>query len=250
MTDCHGAKALIADEGAGIDAGRCVALGEGLANATLRVPSFISVQARTSDNRIVCEGGHAVRLRTSGPSKLTFKVQDNRDGTHFVTYVVNVTGKYFIDIFVDGKPIQGSPFTVSASSGEAAASLSKIDGLERSPEYNSVVAGEPASFQISSVDANGHPAGTGGAKWFLQVRALSALGLTLPPQTPLTPPHRPPHCRLPAAEEARQSGFNQPRIFSGHSRPRGRWRSRFRVRAKQLVLQHLGFVQRSVPGGL
>lgn len=170
MTDCHGAKALIAEEGAQIDASKCVALGEGLANATLRVPSFITVQARTSDNQVLCDGGHAVRLRMSGPSKPVFKVQDNRDGTHFVTYVVNVTGKYFVDIFVNTKPIRGSPFTVSASSGEAAASLSKINGLERSPDANCVVAGDPMSFQISSVDENGHPAGTGGGKWFLQLK--------------------------------------------------------------------------------
>ena len=52
-----------------------------------------------------------MRVSVQGPSRVEVQCTDNGDGTCTCHYVPTAPGEYQVEIFSDGKPINGSPFT-------------------------------------------------------------------------------------------------------------------------------------------
>jgi hypothetical protein len=73
-------------------------------------------------------------------------VQDKKDGTFSVSYTIARAGRYQIAACVSGKPIPGSPFTLTCAAGAISAENATVSGKGLS----SAVTKAPASFTITT----------------------------------------------------------------------------------------------------
>ena len=60
-------------------------------------------------------GGADVRVEILGGSNPVAKVQDNNDGSYTVTYTLGWADTYHIEVYVDNKKLEDSPFTIQAT---------------------------------------------------------------------------------------------------------------------------------------
>jgi Filamin/ABP280 repeat len=60
-----------------------------------------------------------VTMQGSGP-QATLLLVDNNDGTYGVTYSVELSGKYYVNVLVGQVPIHGCPFSVFINGGKHA----------------------------------------------------------------------------------------------------------------------------------
>jgi hypothetical protein len=70
------------------------------------------VQGKSKTGKDKTYGGDNVTVKIEGPQgEVKANVQDTNDGKYTVTYKLPVQGSYQIHLLIDGKDIQGSPFT-------------------------------------------------------------------------------------------------------------------------------------------
>jgi len=69
---------------------------------------------RNAADRRVPSGGHNIFVRITGPhTQAGFNAADNGDGTYYVTYTPEEDGNYVVEVRLENKPIQSSPFHVT-----------------------------------------------------------------------------------------------------------------------------------------
>jgi len=97
------------------DITKCIVYGPGLEPGNVAGKStYFTIEIRNQFDRKVPQGGHQLYTRITGPhSQNQFQATDNRDGTYFVTYTPDEGGNYVIEVRLDNKPIQSSPFHVT-----------------------------------------------------------------------------------------------------------------------------------------
>jgi len=77
------------------------------------VKTYFTIEIRNADDRKVPSGGHAIFVRITGPhTQSGFDAVDNNDGTYYVTYTPAEDGNYVVEVRLENKPIQSSPFHV------------------------------------------------------------------------------------------------------------------------------------------
>jgi len=101
----------------------CNASGQGLSKAFTNTATAFRVTAFTRSNVRRNMGGDIVAIRLCRSSAnddvaVATTITDKRDGTYEVTYRAPSTGDYTLHLTINGHPIQGSPFAVTAVVGE------------------------------------------------------------------------------------------------------------------------------------
>jgi len=96
------------------DISKCIVYGPGLEQGNdADVKTYFTIEIRNADDRKVPSGGHAIFVRITGPhTQSGFDAVDNNDGTYYVTYTPAEDGNYVVEVRLDNKPIQSSPFHV------------------------------------------------------------------------------------------------------------------------------------------
>ncbi|GAB2267224.1 hypothetical protein Dimus_002208 [Dionaea muscipula] len=109
-----------------VDPSKCTAAGAGIGGGEAGARCTFIVTSKDSDGRKVPTGGQQVKVKVTPKggaqgSDIDGIVQDQRDGTYLITYVVPKKGDYMVSVECDGKPIMGSPFPVYFGAGNPAA---------------------------------------------------------------------------------------------------------------------------------
>ena len=101
-----------------------------------------------------------------GPAKGSTTVQDNNDGTYFVSYICNTSGIYHVDIRLGGYAVLVSSVwgDVSCTSGGIDPGCCTVEG----GGLDTAVAGSKAAFTISAFDTHGTPKQFGGDLFVLK----------------------------------------------------------------------------------
>jgi len=97
------------------DISKCIVYGPGLeAGNDAEKETYFTIEVRNSADRKVPKGGHNIFVRITGPhTQSGFNAVDNSDGTYYVTYTPGEDGNYVVEVRLDNKPIQSSPFHVA-----------------------------------------------------------------------------------------------------------------------------------------
>jgi len=98
----------------------CIVYGPGLeAGNDQGIETYFTIEIRNEFNRKVPSGGHNIGVRITGPhTQNTLQTFDKKDGTYYVTYTPEEDGNYVIEVNLDHKHIQGSPFHVKINKVE------------------------------------------------------------------------------------------------------------------------------------
>ena len=99
-----------------------------------------------------------------GPAKGSTTVQDNNDGTYFVSYICNTSGIYHVDIRLGGYAVLVLWGDVSCTSGGIDPGRCTVEG----GGLDTAVAGSKAAFTISAFDTHGTPKQFGGDLFVLK----------------------------------------------------------------------------------
>ena len=138
----------------------CTAEGPGLTEAICKDKAFFKVITRNEEKELIKRGGANVAAFITGDDKKKQRciVKDKLDGTYECYYIVNVPGKYELEIIVAQKPIQGNPWHPEARAGGPNALQCEAYGAG----VEKVTAGTPAEFTIKSRDERGNEITEGG----------------------------------------------------------------------------------------
>jgi hypothetical protein len=103
------------------DITKCIVYGHGLEPGNESGNStYFTIEIRNAANRKVPQGGHNLYVRMTGPhSQQQFSATDHHDGTYFVTYTPEEGGNYVVEVRLENKPIQSSPFHVTIQAAAA-----------------------------------------------------------------------------------------------------------------------------------
>jgi hypothetical protein len=151
-----------------VDAGYCIAVGEGLESAVAGEEAFFLVQSRDAYGNEVTEGGAVVTATLKSASSedssssssteiINGVVTDNGDGIYRVVYVVKSAVTHILEVSVDNQPVLKSPFTVRVSAGTISADTSSLaSDVGRSGKPGQV------HFKLQARDRFGNPKVLGG----------------------------------------------------------------------------------------
>ena len=92
----------------------------------------------------------------------TVTITDNGDGTYTVSYVVDQPGQYQVNVELDGEPLKGSPFSVTA--GTEPVNNQCVDHKNSKaygPGLESPKEKEPATFTVEVKDKDNEPIASG-----------------------------------------------------------------------------------------
>jgi len=97
------------------DISKCIVYGPGLeVGNDAGKETYFTIEVRNSADRKVPTGGHNIFVRITGPhTQSGFNAVDNSDGTYYVTYTPNEDGNYVVEVRLENKPVQSSPFHVA-----------------------------------------------------------------------------------------------------------------------------------------
>jgi len=97
------------------DISKCIVYGPGLEPGNdADKETYLTIEIRNAADRKVPSGGHNIFVRITGPhTQSKFNAVDNLDGTYYVTYTPGEDGNYVVEVRLDDKPIQSSPFHVT-----------------------------------------------------------------------------------------------------------------------------------------
>lgn len=126
-----------------VDARHCTASGPGLVGATALQQAEFSIFAADAYGNPVSDAEFDVQL--SGPQKVSGSVQPSDGNNSYpASYTAMCGGQYQIHVTTGGRPISGSPFTVSVQKGppDSQHCSASGEGLVRAR------AGEEAQFQL------------------------------------------------------------------------------------------------------
>jgi len=134
--------------------------GDGLTAAVAGKEASFTIQSLDAFDNKVATGGLAINSTLDGPSKVSARVIDNKDGTYEVKYITIQSGIYKIfTSFASGGDIKDSPHVLTVRPGEAHGDNLAFDEIVPSPTG---VAGEPFTVKLSGRDAYGNVVNTGG----------------------------------------------------------------------------------------
>lgn len=88
-----------------VSEGKVTAYGPGLTAGVVNEPSFFTVSTKQA------KGPGGLKVSVQGPSRVEVHCDDNGDGTCTCQFTPTAPGDYIIEIYFDGKPVYGSPFT-------------------------------------------------------------------------------------------------------------------------------------------
>jgi hypothetical protein len=98
------------------DITKCIVYGPGLDGTENEAAksTYFTIEIRNAYDRKVPQGGHNIFVRITGPhSQQSFQAVDYKDGTYYVTYTPEEGGNYVVEVRLENKPIQSSPFHVT-----------------------------------------------------------------------------------------------------------------------------------------
>ncbi|XP_046398189.1 uncharacterized protein LOC124164995 [Ischnura elegans] len=97
---------------------KCRIASEGLSNCRQHRKTEIVVVTRDADDQPIGHGGEQVvanlHYRDASHRQLPVHVSDQKDGSYILTFIPDAAGVLSLTVTVQGKHIQGSPFTVHA----------------------------------------------------------------------------------------------------------------------------------------
>lgn len=121
-----------------------VAYGGALERCYVHRPAQVFIQARDAAGQNCRVGGDDFRVRLRGPIKdLHASVRDVGDGTHVAEFTAPVSGEFSLLVTLDGRHIDGSPFTIYVGTGSAHAPscvLLECSGADLLPPSGSAAA--------------------------------------------------------------------------------------------------------------
>jgi filamin len=131
--------------------------GPGLERGVQGEPGVFTIEAYDRLGQRIRTGGDPFQVAVKGPYNrdVDVKVQDNKDGTHTVTYVPIDKGTHTVAVTLNGAHVAKSPYTVQVQ-----APAGYPDALKCWAEGPGLKGGntaEPATFTIHAADANGNP---------------------------------------------------------------------------------------------
>ncbi|XP_075250469.1 filamin-A-like isoform X3 [Convolutriloba macropyga] len=88
-----------------VSEGKVTAYGPGLTSGIVNEPSVFTVSTKQA------KGPGGLKVSVQGPSRVEVYCEDNGDGTCTCQFTPTAPGDYIIEIYFDGKPVNGSPFT-------------------------------------------------------------------------------------------------------------------------------------------
>ena len=138
-------------------AAKCSASGRGLQTAVVGQVSQVTITCNDTRGRRRETGGDAVSVAVRGvspPSKLRVKLHDHGNGHYVAEYKAEVSGQLTIHVTINGQPLPGSPFSVTALTLRPDPVKCELRG----DALTSAIARKTMAFEIDFIDALGNPA--------------------------------------------------------------------------------------------
>jgi hypothetical protein len=135
-------------------ASQCVADGRGLHIAVVKQTAQFVISARDGLGRRLPAGGERFEVLVRSllpPANIFCKLLDHGDGTYTGEYKPSVTGQILVSISLEGEPIVGAPFTVTAVTLRPEPSRCVVRG----EALTTAVARKPMAFEVEFVDKFG-----------------------------------------------------------------------------------------------
>jgi len=148
---------------------QCSASGMGLLCGEAGAEGLFQIQARDRFGNRRTVGGDPFSVNFAGPMSFSPTVVDNNDGTYSIRYTTIMCGSYTVSINLDGKPLPGSPFLLSAIAGRAYGPSCQAEGSG----LQGCVAGEEAMFMIGAKDIVGNKKIIGGDPFVVDMEGPS-----------------------------------------------------------------------------
>jgi filamin len=97
------------------DISKCIVYGQGIeAGNEAGKSTYFTIEIRNAFDRKVPRGGHNLFNRITGPhTQQNFQATDHNDGTYYVTYTPDEGGNYVVEVRLENKPLQSSPYHVT-----------------------------------------------------------------------------------------------------------------------------------------
>lgn len=128
------------------------------------VPTNFTVHVKNSNGEQLKEGGSQITVKFDGPGHYDIAVTDHNNGVYDVVYTPTQPGQYKVNVLVDGKPVNKSPFDVEVKcSADASKCVAHGPGLEKAEQY------KKANFTIQAKDKNGENMKVGGNGFVVKV---------------------------------------------------------------------------------
>eukprot|EP00002_Diphylleia_rotans_P031326 TRINITY_DN6506_c0_g1_i6.p1 TRINITY_DN6506_c0_g1~~TRINITY_DN6506_c0_g1_i6.p1 ORF type:complete len:1320 (+),score=278.82 TRINITY_DN6506_c0_g1_i6:105-4064(+) len=95
-----------------------IARGHGLHTAFVDQNAYAVIKTRDEDGTDIVHGGHTIQASVNAPDDVHIPslVQDRQDGTYLLSYTPRMEGVHTVSIYLNGGPINGSPFKVAVHS--------------------------------------------------------------------------------------------------------------------------------------
>nr|2DS4_A Chain A, Tripartite motif protein 45 [Homo sapiens] len=100
-----------------VDPAKCVLQGEDLHRAREKQTASFTLLCKDAAGEIMGRGGDNVQVavvpKDKKDSPVRTMVQDNKDGTYYISYTPKEPGVYTVWVCIKEQHVQGSPFTVT-----------------------------------------------------------------------------------------------------------------------------------------